>query len=157
MRTEIKLEGFEELEARLTDPTLIVAPLREDVFEPATSIGVKTAVEGVDGGTGIAVRSIQKEIEPMQARVYTAMPTVRAISIEKGRPVGVPVEQLLPQIINWKNAVGHPDSAIAIARGIKQRGVKGRFFMEGAKNAVVEALPRLLSNMAKAIEGRLSR
>lgn len=153
---QIEVQGVDDLNAKLTDPQMIAGPLKE-LLEEATSIGVKTAVEGVDGGSGAAVRSISKEVLETSARVYSAMPRVRALNIEKGRPVGVPVEQILPQIISWKKHVGHPEPAIVIAQEISQRGVKGRFFMAAAKQKLEEVLPRLLGEMASKVQVRFGR
>ncbi|MDD5498627.1 MAG: hypothetical protein PHI10_04015 [Dehalococcoidales bacterium] len=145
--------GMDELEERLNRSGMTTEGLKE-VLEEASSIAVKTAVMGIDGGAGIAVRSISREINPMSARVYSAMPKARQESIELGRPAGTPVEEIIGQIARWRKAVGHPEPARVIAEGIRERGVKGRFFMAAAKQKVEEDLPRLLNNMAKSIEDK---
>ncbi len=151
MKSQVTIEGMEQLQARLEDPNLIGQPLLE-LLEDAANVGRDTAEKGIDGGTGIAVRSIGMNVQARSALVYTAMPQARAMSIEKGRPSGVPIEDMLAQLIRWRDAVGHPDLGIHIALGVRQRGVKGRFFMAAAREKVAGDLPRLVSGMAKKVE-----
>ena len=153
MSLDIELKGAEELKLKLDDPGIGPA-LQEYVLEPAASLGVKTAVTGVDGGRNIAVRSIHKEVQPMMARVYTAMPKARAMSIEEGRKSGEWVPS--KSIEMWANAVGAAGPYV-IKQEIHDQGVKGRRFMAKAKEAIENALPGFLSNMGKAIEGKFNR
>lgn len=115
-------------------------------FEELRQIAQKTAEEGLDGGTGIAVRSIFSDANVAGMKVGTMLPRARAMSIENGRPSGVPPEQILAQIIRWKDSVGISDPGIVVAQGISRRGVKGRFFMQATREKVAQELPR---HMAK--------
>ena len=153
---EVEMKGQEELIKKLSDPVVIAGPLKELLTE-ASSIGRKTAVEGIDGGLGIAVRSIGKEIEPLSARVYTAIAEPRAMSIEKGRPAGDNRWTSDRQIQKWADSVGLFDPLFVIVRGIRQRGVKGRFFMQAAREKVQSEIPRLLNEMGAKIKEMFDR
>ena len=150
---EAKVHGTEQLRKRMEIEGLVDEPLVE-VLQDAAAIGQKAAVQGVDGGLGIAVRSITRDVKPTQARVFTAMPRARARSIEQGRPSGVSIREILPQLIRWREAgaVGHPDPAIVIAQEIKRRGVKGKHFMQAARDQVRRDLPRLVAQAARRVE-----
>jgi hypothetical protein len=79
------------------------------------------------------------------------MAAARSRSIEQGRKPGASVQSLLPGIIRWKEAVGHPDAGIVIARAIRRRGVKGRFFKRAAQDAVANAKPKFMATLAGKI------
>lgn len=143
LKTRITLEGVAETAARLTDDRLLKEPMRE-LFTEAARIGQRAATDNIDGGRGIAVRSIGSRVEPLQMRVFSAMAPARSRSIDQGRKPGQLWRSIFAQIIRWKAAVGHPDSAVDIAKGIQRRGVKGRFFKRAAVDAVNNALPGLL-------------
>ncbi|MDD5502582.1 MAG: hypothetical protein PHH26_03860 [Candidatus Thermoplasmatota archaeon] len=147
----IEVEGVEELQARLSDLRLVGEPLAT-LMDEASAAGRKAAELGIDGGLGIAVRSINREVKPMEARVYTAMAKERAMSIEVGRSPGVSPRDILPQIIRWKEAVGHPDPAITIAKEISRKGSKGKHFIQKAREAVAKDLPQLVRKMGGQVE-----
>ena len=152
----IEVEGIEELQVRLSDPRLVGEPLAA-LLDEVSAVGRKAAELGIDGGLGIAVRSINRYIYPKEARVYTVLPEARAMSIEVGRSPGVPPRDILPQIIRWKEAVGHPDPAITIAKEISSRGSKGKHFIQKAKEAVVKELPQLVQKLGGRIEKKWRR
>jgi hypothetical protein len=157
MSLELALEeaGVKRINAVLRDKALIAEPLKE-LFEEAGPVGVEAATSGLDAGTGIAVRSLAFEVKPLEMRVYSAMPIARAFSIEKGRPLHDP-KLRLGGIITWKEAVGHTEPAVLIYSEIKQRGVKGRFFMRAARNKISEQLPTLLRAMGQKIAVKWGR
>lgn len=148
LKTRVTLEGVAEVQSRMRDPAMLNEPMREMLTE-AARIGQRAATDRMDGGLGIAVRSVASRVEPNGARVFSAMATARSRSIDQGRKPGQPLKSLLPGIIRWKQAVGHPDSAIAIAKGIQRRGVKGRFFKRAAVEAVNNALPELFGQVRR--------
>lgn len=168
IQLEVEMAGQEKLIDKLSDPAVIAGPLK-DLLEEASAIGRKTAELGIDGGTGIAVRSIGAELKPLSARVFTAMAEPRASSIEKGRPPGDNRWTSDRQMQNWvkANQVGRygrtgteqdlVGTAFVIAREIRRRGVKGRFFMQAAREKVQSELPRLLSEMATKIQQMFGR
>lgn len=147
----VEVKGVEKLQARLSDPRLLGAPLA-NFFDEASAKGRKAAELAIDGGLGIAVRTINRHIYPKEARVYSILPQAKAMSIEAGRQPGVSPEDILAQIIHWKEAVGHPDPAITIAKEISRKGSKGKHFIQKAREAVAEALPRLIEEMGGEIE-----
>ncbi len=147
----IEIDGLEALKSRFSDPTLIGEPLQE-LLEDASLIARNAAESGIDGGLGIAVRSINREVKATSARVYTALPAARAFSIEKGRPSGEPIRSMIAQLIRWREAVGHPDSAAVIARDIHERGTQGKRYMRKAREQTKSELPRLINKMAAAVE-----
>ena len=153
---DIEMTGQEELIKKLSDPAVIAGPLKE-LLEEASSIGRKTVVEGIDGGTGVAVSSIGIEVQPLSARVYTAIAEPRALSIEKGRPPGDTRWTSDGHIQKWAESVGVSEPLFVLTRGIRQRGVKGRFFMAAARQKVESELPRLLNNMARIIEEKFNK
>lgn len=123
-----------------------------DNMEELRQIAQKTAEEGLDGGTGIAVRSIFSDANVGGMKVGTMLPKARALSIEKGRPAGVPVEELLAQIIRWKDAVGISEIGYVVAAGISQRGAQGRFFMRATREKVESELPRIMRKTGARLE-----
>lgn len=149
-KTRVTVEGVKELSERVHDPRMLQEPV-QDLLVAASRIGQRAATDRVGGGLGRAVRSIGTRVEPTQARVFSAMPPARSRSIDRGRKPGQPVRSLLPQLIRWREAVGHPDAAIVIAQGIRRRGVEGRFFKRAGVEAVDNAMPDLTATMKRAV------
>ncbi len=150
----VKVDGLDDLQRKLRNPLVIKGPLKE-LLTDASKVGTREAWDTIDGGTGIAVRSIGARVRPLEAYVYSAMAKGRALSIEEGRPPGADVKAILPQIIRWKKAVGHPDSGIEIAHRIRLLGAKGKHFLKAAGEKVTENMPPLVQKMAKQIEEML--
>ena len=133
----IRIIGLDRYRRNLKD--LTGRPLA-NLLTSASDHAKKVAAEGV-GGT--AARSIQSEVQPTSARVFSLMSEARATSIELGRPAGGP--RL------------HPDSPFALARHIARRGVRGRFFMQAAIRSTESVLPQLIGTMARQVESRFGR
>lgn len=151
-KVKVVVEGIAALQAKLNNDGLLREPVR-DMLTGAAKVGQKAAVEGVDGGRGIAVRSMSYKVDPLSMRVFTAMPAARARSIDQGRkPFRHGLRALLPGISRWREAVGHPDAGIVIALSIKKRGVKGRFFKQSARDAVNNVLPGLFKALELQVE-----
>lgn len=148
---DVEVTGVAEIRHALTHPDLFDEPLKA-LFTTAAAHGVLVAVRGIDGGMGVAVRSIQGYVNPTNARVVSRMARVRALNIERGRRSGevVPIAAL----IRWKTAVGHPDSAIEIQQRIRRRGVRGRFFMRAVRESWKAHKPIWLAETARAIEAK---
>ncbi len=153
MKKTIEIKGIEELRIRCEDPSLVGEPLKE-LLEEATTMGRREAETAIDGGTGIAVRSIAGEVKDTSARVYTAIPRVRARSIEEGRSPGADPDAILAQMIRWKEAVGHPESGRQVAREISRAGTRGKRFMAAARKKIEEAMPRLVQDLVRKVEER---
>jgi|GEM_PF-5641058 len=152
----VEVEGMKELEIKLQDPELVGRPMQE-VLEEAAEIGQNSAVEGISGGTGIAERSIESRVTPTTAKVFSMIADDRVQSIEEGRPSGADPDAILPQIIRWKEAVGHPDSGREISLEIQRRGTKGKRFLTRAREVVEGEIPRLLSNMVQRVREAFHR
>jgi len=157
VKFDISIIGVEAYAAALKDPKLLAGPLVQ-LYDDAGKIGQRAAVLAVDGGTGKAAQSMNFRIYPERMKIQTAMSIksrATSRSIEFGRKPGT--RPPIAQIIRWKNAVGHPESAFAIAQGIKRRGTKGRFYMKAARDNVNTALPRLIAEMTRRVEQRWGR
>lgn len=175
--SRIRIEGVKELQDKLTDPRLIGEPLSELLKDAAIAgqSGAKDALFS-DTGTGIALRSILYKAEPTRAMVYSVMPRERALSIEKGRSPGAPLNTLawldynqrppewVGPVARWTKFQGFRDLSagsgspiVAIIQAISARGVKGKHFMREAKAAIQRTLPLLLDHMARKVEARFKR
>lgn len=155
-KVRVKVEGIAEMASKLKDPMLLQEPM-VDLLTESARLGSKVATERLDGGRGIAVRSVFTRVQPFSARVSTMMPAARVKSIEQGRKPGASLRELLGGIIRWKEAVGLSEAGIVIALGVQRRGVQGRFFMRAAAEAVNNALPDFLSVLARKMEGHWKR
>jgi hypothetical protein len=124
-----------------------------ELLDSASRIGIDGAVKNIDGGTGIAVRSIRRKVwaQRMSARVYTTMSRPRAMSIEKGRKRGE--GETIEKLASWYKGIpyrrrmhiSHEDrsSIIQIWKSVREHGVKGKGYIVAAKDAIEEELPRL--------------
>ena len=148
------MRNFEKVKARLADPSLFADPLKA-FFGVAGKHAQRVARDGIRSGTRTAVRSITARLTPTSARVFSRMAAKRVESIEQGRAPGdVPS---LWAIGRWAAKVGHPDSAWVIAQGIRRRGVKGRFFLEAARQSVQQNFPGWIRDVGKAVDQRWRR
>jgi len=155
----IKLEGVKELMGKLENPNLARAAV-VDLVRKGAEIGEATAIENIKGGTGVAVYSIQHKVWPRtkRARVYTLIREPRAKQIEKGRKRNNPPSLL--QAFRW--LVGEVTSrrmlgeefreSLAIQKAIRDKGSRGRGYIQAARRAVERALPRLSQEALDSIE-----
>lgn len=156
-KKNMTLDGDDRLFQHFRPSRFLDEPVAALLKEGAV-IGQRVAVERLDGGTGIAVRSIAARVTPTSARVVSMMPAARVRSIEQGRrPNSTPLKSLEPQIIRWKEAVGIAEWGIVIAKAIRARGVAGRFFMQGARVAVAGQLPGLIARAGRAAQSNWNR
>ncbi len=171
---KVELKGQEELRAKLSDPTIVAGPLK-DLLVEASDIAVETGKAKLESGfgtstwgvrgVGAAPLSMVSSIKRFEARVKSLMPPPRALSIETGRPAGE--QASIKQLARWVEAKGigklsargEPlmGTVYAIVWHIKQRGVKGRFFMQAARDKVQGELPRLLNEMGTKIKEKFNR
>ena len=142
--------GLDKLRSRMGNLT---GPPLAEFLNKASDHAKRTAAEGA---SGTAARSIQTEVRPTSARVYSLMSPARSTSIELGRPRGGPL--LHPAALaRWIKRVGYQQSPFVLARQIRRRGVKGRFFMKLAIESTRSRIPGLLSGMARDVERRFGR
>jgi len=141
--------GLDRLNAKLSD--LTGPPLARLL----TSLSKHARAVAAKGVSGTASRSIQSEVKPTLARVFSLMSEARSTSIELGREPGT---LLHPDALRrWIAQVGYPGTAYVLARHIKRRGVKGRFFMRAAIQSTQSALPGMLRRMAGDVASRFGR
>jgi len=153
LTVDVKVEGIEELKWRFRDPKLIQEPLKE-LLTDAANVARAEAETAIDGGTGIAVRSITLSVRSTDAKVYSMIGPARATSIEEGRSPGEDPMRILAQLIRWKNEVGYPEAAIVLAQQVKMTGTKGKKFIERAREKARQAMPGLVADMARKVEAR---
>lgn len=158
-RVRVKVEGIEELAAKLQNPRLIEDPLRE-LMDESTKVGQKAAVLAVDGGSGKAVQSIGRNvrIDRRGSQVYSAMSRETVRSIDQGRrPAPADWKFLIPAMTRWARAVGYGSSIFALAKKVATNGTRGKKFLAAGRKAVAEALPELTAQMGRRVEGQWRR
>ena len=162
MRLDVKVEGIQELRNRFKDPALLREPLRE-MFDEAGTIGRQAMESGIDGGLGIAVKSINMSVQRDNAVVFSVLPKARGLSIEEGRKPGEEVPVL--QIACWYKNTRHIrnfggltrseiETIYTIQAGIRAAGTKGKHFLKKTRDAMMAAVPGLIEKMAQAVEER---
>lgn len=155
-RVKVEITGLAELRSKLKDPSRIQHPLYM-LLKDATNIGKKTAWEAIDGGAGIAVRSISARIDPTSALIYTMLPQARALSIEEGRQPGIRPQSILGSIIRWVQSMRIRKTGIEVAVEIHDKGAKGKHYMAAAAEKVRGEMPRLVAEMAERLKGEFAR
>ncbi len=155
---DVEVSGIPEMLAKVNDPDLLRKPLK-NLIRDAAATGKIAAMHNIRGGTEQAGISIRADVQPLEARVFSAMPHVRAMSIEEGRKVGEEVPFL--QIVHWRfgrytasrNLTREErKEVLAIQEAIRRTGSKAKRFIAGAAVAVKKEMPRLVSDMARAVE-----
>ena len=142
--------GLDRLNANLSDLT---GPPLAKLLGDASDHAKRVAAEGV---SATAARSIRSEVKPTSARVFSLMSLARTLSIEEGRKAGGPL--LHPDTLKrWISRVGYRESAMVLARVIRRRGVKGRFFMRAAIQSTQNVLPTMMKEMAQGVSKRFGR
>jgi len=133
---------------RKLGPGIIVPPVGLLIREMA-DIAYEAAVEKTPRDTGALAASIQKEVMPMTARIYSALPYARIM--ESGRrPAAVPGSGKMPPPAALAH-IAAPGTAFALARSIHTRGIRGRFFLRKARGKIQRELPRLATRLAERI------
>lgn len=148
---DLQMEGLEEVKRRLRDPSLVMRAMR-GVGLRAARAGKRTAIKSIDGGTGIATRSIVSLVFPAEglAMVKSMMPRARALSIEEGRPPGDPPP--LEAVIRWVEAMGIRRNAREIRSEIEARGAKGKRYLAQTRDLWETNLPVWLQKAARQVE-----
>lgn len=162
MKLTVKVKGIEELRARFKDPALIGDPLHE-LMEDAGHIGREAMESAIDGGIGIAVESINLNVQRTNALVFSVLPLARGLSIDQGRKPGEDPPAL--QIARWYMKTRRLRSMGGLTKGqretifeiwgrIKAKGTSGKHFLQKTKNELEDAMPRLVDEMAEKVEER---
>jgi len=163
----IELEGVRELAQKLGDPKLALEFTRE-VLEGAVEKGEDAAMAAIEGGTGLARRSIGSRVrmraKPASGVVYTAIRKRRAMSIDQGRKAGERVS--VPTLAAWSARSTRRVSmtmmpreqvwqALVIQRAIKQHGTKGKGYIVATRTTIDRELPRLKRTAMRHLEKRI--
>lgn len=148
----VKPRSLRALQRRL-DPETILKPVQDGI----TTLGLlveRRARLGAPRDIGDLQRSIMTETKPLFARVHSNL--VYHPVMEQGRRAGgrMPPPQALA---DWARRKGYTGSLFVLARSIARRGIKGRFYMRAAAKAGRSALPKILDDVADAMEIRWRR
>ena len=148
----VQLVGLDQLKRKLK-PKLYekaVANLMEDV----AIIGERTAKQRAPRDTGALKRSIHSAAKPTSARVFSNLNYAVPVEYGRGRRKRMPPPNALS---GWLRRHGIPASAaFVVARSIGRRGIKGRFFMKAAVDAINMKTPRLIKVASGAIAKKWS-
>jgi len=143
----IELKGLDALEDKLSPRTYekAVATLMEDI----SIVGERTAKQRAPRDTGALKRSIHSEARPTSARVFSNLGYAVPVEFGRGRGKRMPPPNALH---GWLRRHGKPVSAaFVVARAIGRRGIKGRFFMKAAEEAIRVKLPFMLKRASGAV------
>jgi len=160
MKLKVEAKGFEELRGKLHDPELLRKPVR-DLMYHAGGIGKKASKEAIDGGTGIAVRSIRSQVRPASAEVFSLIAHDRAVSIEEGRKPGevIPFMSAARWVTGrtrgFSPSADERQQALSVIARVKLAGAKGKRFIGAAHDKVQEELPRLIDEVVAKVKARL--
>lgn len=149
VRYQVELRGAEVALAKVTDARLVAIPLRKTMDE-LSLLAQARAREGAPRDTGTLARSLLREAQPLMSRVYSLL--VYAPVMERGRRPGAKMPPP-DALAGWARRHGfRPGMEFVLARAIARRGIRGRFFMRAAAEAVQRALPRALADLGARIE-----
>jgi len=152
----MEIQGLEDLQERLRDPEMLGAAMR--VFgSRAARAGKNAAVGAIEGGQGIATRSIFAKASPLdgEVRVYSVMPMASAQLIEEGRAPGNPPS--MRALLVWMRAVHHGGKPREVMAGIVARGARGKRYMGQALEEWEANLSRWMQEAATRIEKRWAK
>lgn len=122
--------------------------MMESLVDIAKDVSVRTS------GSSQISRSVVAEVSPLMGKVR--FPIKQAATLNKGRRPGAKTPSTR-QIAEWANAHGiDPKAHWIVAHTIRERGLKGRFFVRKARAAVRQAFPSHLDRMANSVERRFS-
>ncbi len=148
----IKPRSLRALQRRL-NPDTILEPVQDGI----TTLGLlveRRARQGAPRDIGDLQRSIMTETKPLFARVHSNL--VYHPVMELGRRPGARMPPPAA-LADWARRKGFTGSLFVLARSIARRGIKGRFYMRAAAKAGRTALPKILDDVAGAMEIRWRR
>ena len=146
----IDTRGIDEL-MKKTKPELYRKPLAA-MFEELGTVAQRTAIQRAPYFTGALRRSIHLNVRPLSARIFSNLNYALPVEVGRSRnrrppPVGA--------LRRWANSKGI--NVYALAKSIGRRGIKGRFFMRAARQAVEMKLPSQLKLVERRIAARWSK
>ena len=164
MDVQIDQKQLQEI-LKSADPSFVKKEMAQ-LMKDAGHRGRTIAMENLKGGTEQAGYSMRFDAEPLTAKVYSVMPSHRAMSIEEGRkPGGNPPYM---QIARWTTGRRYLSSRRTLSRGeqetvdrvisnIKAGGVKPKHFIKNAADSLKKELPKMLEVVASKIKGRFGK
>ena len=135
------------------NPSMILPGPRKRALLTAATGAQRVAKKGAPGRTA---RSIEKQVKPHLARVYSTMPGGKMNTLEVGRSAGAKPPPVAP-LLDWMRGKGFQIPAFMLSQSIGRRGFRGLFFMRAARQWVRGAMPRIASKMASDIESEAER
>ena len=150
MKYDIDMTGLDSLKRKLV-PQIYREPMAE-MFQTIAAIGERTAKQRAPRDTGALKRSIHSDAQPMSARIFSMK--AYAMPVEFGRRKGARMPP--PNALRgWaRRKGGNPNLAFVVARAIARRGIKGRFFMKAAHQAIVMKMPFQMKLVEKKVAKR---
>ena len=146
----IDTRGIDEL-MKKTKPELYREPLAT-MFKELGTVAWRTAIQRAPYFTGALQRSIRLNVRPLSARIFSNLNY--ALPVEVGRSRNSTPPPVGP-LRRWANSKGI--NVYALAKSIGRRGIKGRFFMRAARQAVEMKLPFQLKHVERRIAARWSK
>jgi hypothetical protein len=150
---DIKARGIDEI-MKKTKPEIYRVPMAKmfnRLGNQARDIAVRTAPKN----SGELHRSIKADIKPLSARVFST--ANYAVPVEVGRRKNSRMPPLEPIRAWLRSKRKDPRLAYVVARAIARRGIKGRFFMKAAFQAVQVKLPLGLKRVEREIAATWSK
>jgi len=150
MKYDIDMTGLDSLKRKLR-PELYREPMAE-MFQTIAAVGERTAKQRAPRDTGALKRSIHSDAQPMSARIFSNK--AYAVPVEFGRRKGARMPP--PNALRgWaRRKLGNPNLAFVVARAIARRGIKGRFFMKAAHQAIMIKMPFQMKLLEKKVAER---
>ena len=132
------------------DPKIILGTPLQGLLTKAALLGERTAKLGAPRNIGDLQRDITSEVKGIDARVFTRRDLLYYRVMESGRGIGK-AQPPVAAIAIWAARKGIDIPPFVLARSIKRRGIKGRFFMKAAGAVVKRELGPLARTMAKDV------
>jgi hypothetical protein len=124
-------------------------------MEDIAIVGERTAKQRAPRDTGALKRSIHSAVKPTSARIFSNLNYAVPVEYGRGRGKRMPPPNALH---GWLRRHGIPVSAAyVVARAIGRRGIKGRFFMKAAVDAINMKLPFMLKRASGGVAKKWSR
>lgn len=149
---EIRIVGLERVVGKL-QPSLYM-PAIGRLLGKAALLGQREARDAAPYDTGALKRSILTEVKPMSASVYSTLGYAAVMDLGRRRGAPPPPTSAL---LGWMRRHGFRGSPFVLARSISRRGIKGRFFFQKARNAVIQALPGFVAQAGREIAEQWGR
>lgn len=141
-------------------PRLYVEGVKR-MMAAAAEDGRQTMEQSIDGGTGVAVRSIVAQSTANMAEIFTMIPNPTGSKIEEGRKPGDAPS--LVQLARWqegstrrRNLEGYNREQVVelrrIQAAIKAKGSKAKRFIRNTRNQLKNTLSGYMETAARTIE-----